>query len=323
MNYSEAAIMSNTNEKCTICGNITNNQHYKIQEKMFSLNDEEFDYLLCGKCGTLQLNTVIDNMSDYYPKAYNCFDVDSKLGLAAQLRHYIISNMILLTNTKVKDKEFDYLTCLLNLNISKTSKILDLGCGSGKWLNKLSIIGFRNLTGVDRFNQREIDTNQKWKFIQGQIFDVKDRFDVITMNHSFEHMEKPFDVLKKVEELLVSNGYCIIRIPVMDKYAWRKYNTNWVQIDAPRHLFLYTERAMAYIGKRVGLKLEKVVFDSDDFQFWGSEVYLKKNMNLNSAIRMKDSLISAKKLKDYQKHAEKLNEEKDGDQAIFIFRKIG
>lgn len=309
------------NEKCSVCGNRMNNQHFHIKEKMFLMKDDGFDYLLCKKCGTLQLNSAVDNLSEYYPKEYNCFDSNEEETLFKKLYHRVVGSLILYSGINaVNNKEFAYVSYFSGLNIKKKSSILDVGCGSGMWLDKLSRIGFRNLTGVDLYNTRKVVTNGKWNFMKGQIFDVHKKFDLITLHHSFEHMDQPLKVLLKVKELLNTEGICIIRIPVMGKYAWRNYKENWVQIDAPRHLFLYTERAMRYLGRAAGLKLVKTVFDSTEFQFWGSEVYSGKNISLSSARRMKSTLFKKEILDKYKKMAVDLNKKKDGDQAIFVFK---
>jgi SAM-dependent methyltransferase len=314
--------MSKVNQKCAICGNKLNNEHYTINEKMFLMQDQCFDYLLCSKCGTLQLNSVVSNMLEFYPKAYSCFTNIKKQKFYNKLRHYMISNFIIKTNAKLLYNEFNYLTCLLGLKIKKSSAILDLGCGSGSWLDKLSAIGFKNLTGVDLYNQRKINTNDKWTFISGDIFDIQKKFDIIILHHSFEHMNRPKEVLKKIRELLNKDGVCIIRIPVMGKNAWKKYKTNWAQIDAPRHLYLYTEKAMSYLGKKSGLKLSRIHYDSDEFQFWGSEVYANKNISLATAIRIKNTLFPKNVIQKYKEMANTLNKNRDGDQAIFYFKPL-
>lgn len=320
--------MDEQNDTCAICGNSLNNMHYTVMERMFNLN-QSFDYLHCDKCGTLQLNSHINDMSYFYPKTYGGFaKSEDSTSLFGRFFHRIAGNILLNCFNQIPTKgwidnnNYEYLRCIMNIKIRKNSSILDLGCGSGRWLEKLSDLGFKNLTGIDLFIDKGIDTNGKWRFIQGEIFDIqKQKFDVIILHHSFEHMKNPVGVLSKIRELLNENGVCIIRVPVMGKFAWRKYKTNWVQIDAPRHLFLYSTKAMNYIGKKAELKLKKIIYDSDEFQFWGSEVYANKNINLVTAWRIKASLFSQETLCEYKDKAKSLNQKHDGDQAIFYFTK--
>lgn len=320
--------MMEFDEICTVCKNRYNNKYYKINERMFNFN-ESFDYLHCSKCGTLQLKSQIENISYYYPKSYGGFvTCDQKTSFIENCYHRLAGIILLKLHTGFVRKkimvnnDYNYLRCLMDIKTNKNSAILDVGCGSGEWLEKLSDIGFKNITGIDLYNVNKLKAKRKWNFISGEIFDIKDiKFDIIVFHHSFEHMKDPVKVLTKVKELLNTNGVCIIRIPVMGKYAWKVYKENWVQIDAPRHLYLYTVKAIKYLSRQAGLSLRKVIYDSDEFQFWGSEVYANRNISLEKAKCIKDSLFSKKTMNQYKKIAENLNKNKDGDQAIFYFYK--
>ena len=56
---------------CRICGNTEKNLIHKAQEMMFGTRDE-FDYLECSACGTLQIVEIPD-LSCYYPRDYYSF----------------------------------------------------------------------------------------------------------------------------------------------------------------------------------------------------------------------------------------------------------
>lgn len=90
-------------------------------------------------------------------------------------------------------------------------------------------------------------------------------------HHSFEHISDPLEALETVRSLLAPNGRCLIRVPVVS-WARNEYGANWVQIDAPRHFFLHTEKSMEILAEKVGLEITRVEYDSTEFQFWGSEL---------------------------------------------------
>jgi len=50
-------------------------------------------------------------------------------------------------------------------------------------------------------------------------------------------MPNPRNVFEKISGLLSDEGTLLIRIPVMDCFAWKEYGVNWFQLDAPRHFF--------------------------------------------------------------------------------------
>jgi hypothetical protein len=111
---------------------------------------------------------------------------------------------------------------------------------------------------------------------------------------------------------------------VIDSYAWEKYRENWVSLDAPRHLFLHTIKSMHLIAEKAGLEIKKIVYDSDEFQFWGSEQYLKGialREKRSLAEGFKNSIFSKNEIKEFKKKACELNRIGQGDQASFYLFK--
>ncbi|HMP98815.1 MAG TPA: class I SAM-dependent methyltransferase, partial [Cyclobacteriaceae bacterium] len=157
-----------------------------------------------------------------------------------------------------------------------------------------------------------------------ELKDLDTKYDLIMFNHAFEHMHDHKNILQRVNQLLNDNGRVIIRVPVVN-YAWEKYSTNWVQLDAPRHICVFSEKAITLLAKESDLEIEKIIYDSTAFQFWGSEQY-KQNIPLRDprsyAENPARSIFSTKQIIEYSKQAEKLNQEGKGDQACFILRKM-
>ncbi len=67
--------------------------------------------------------------------------------------------------------------------------------------------------------------------------------------------------------------------------------------------------------KKSGLIIKDVIFYSTEFQFLGSEQY-KRNISL-TANRNKKSIFTKKQIKRFREKANKLNKNKQGDQAAF------
>ncbi len=156
--------------------------------------------------------------------------------------------------------------------MQRHSAILDVGCGSGDLLVELRDAGFSNLTGADPFIASDhIRAGVPlWK---REIGDVEGRFALVMMHHTFEHVTDPASTLAAAARLLVPGGRVLIRLPVADSDAWREYGTDWVQLDAPRHIFLHTARSLGRLARDAGLHVVSRTHDSTAFQFWGSEQY--------------------------------------------------
>ena len=193
---------------------------------------------------------------------------------------------------------------------------MDIGCGTGRKLISLRRSGYLNLTGIDSYLTQDIYYNNGVRIYKKEIFEVTDNYDIILMHHSFEHMDSPKDILMQLRKLINPKGHIIIRIPVANCYAWRKYHTHWVQLDAPRHFFLHTVKSITILANECGLKLNHVDYDSTDFQFAGSERYLR-----GLGFDEKDT-FSKKQTRSWLREAKRLNQIHDGDAACFYLQKV-
>ena len=95
------------------------------------------------------------------------------------------------------------------------------------------------------------------------------------MHHSLEHMFDPWKVLKKAWQLLNNGKRLLVRIPIMGNYGWQRYKNYWCGIDAPRHIFIPSEKGMRLLVEQAGFSVEKLEYDSSDYVIWSSEQYLK------------------------------------------------
>jgi SAM-dependent methyltransferase len=141
-------------------------------------------------------------------------------------------------------------------------------------------------------------------------------FDWVILNHTFEHIADPRALLTTVHRILARNGRVLIRIPLAGTWAWRHYRTDWVQIDAPRHMVLYTANGFRRIIEECGFLLDRVFYDSGGFQFWGSELVRAGKMHKTNP----GDHFTAEQLAAWGAEAERLNRALDGDQAAFVLR---
>lgn len=102
----------------------------------------------------------------------------------------------------------------------KKSKIVDLGCGYGRWLRYLQQRGYENICGVDvGTEQNRFLSQTSIPVIESDIITyletTKDRLDVITFFDVLEHFNKDeiVEVLPLVKNILNDRGVLIIRVP--------------------------------------------------------------------------------------------------------------
>lgn len=307
---------------CKICGNNLHNHYFVAKERMLGINDE-FDYFECADCGCIQIEEIPVNMNPYYSNDYYSYKVPffkTKLTglrfiLKNNLAKYFSGNFTLIgfMMSIFYEDPFPWLKPnIVNFN----SKILDIGCGSGRLLLSMRRSGYKNLTGIDPYIKEDIFYSNGVTVYQKNIFEMEDRYDLVMLHHSFEHMESPKDILMKAREIINDNGYIIIRIPVAKSYAWRKYQTYWVQLDAPRHFYLHTVKSIHLLAKECDLTLRNVKYESTIFQFVESEKYLR-----GIAFNDKDNIFTKSQIRFFEKEAKRLNKLNDGDSACFYMQK--
>ena len=318
------------NNICRVCGS-NKNQNFIAKEMMFGTRDQ-FDYFQCDKCLCLQIETIPENIADYYPAEYYSFAKHNGrkfTGLKGKLNKVIYNYSIfhrgliqrflaLLFNT------FQHSELLSKLRVSEESKILDVGCGNGEtFLYPLAEIGFKNLLGCDPYIGDDIKYTNGLQILSSEIFSVEEKWDFIFFHHSFEHISNPKDYLIKVHSILEDNGSCILRIPTSSSYAWEHYRTDWYQLDAPRHFYLYSVESIEILARQAKFEIHDLYFDSTYHQFMHSEEYkndipMSQKKKLSGTSYLKNKLNKMK----YKKMTKILNTTKKGDQVIFILKKI-
>jgi SAM-dependent methyltransferase len=318
-----------SNLACKVCGNTSNNRIYTAKEMMFGLKDE-FEYLECDNCKCLQIVHIPNDLAKYYPEDYYSYFSKGE-------EHYIQHSFSKTLKRNLKKSLLDqylhgkgpigrmltpkfqgYYPWIKRDMLTSRSNILDVGCGAGELLLKMYNDGFRRLTGLDPFIKEDIHYNCGITIHKKTLDQLTEKYDLIMMHHAFEHMDEPLQIIRTIRQLLNPGGVALIRIPVADSYAWHKYGVDWVQLDAPRHIFLHTEKSMQILCDQAGLKLSGVMYDSWSLQFYGSELY-KKNIPLRAG--KENEVFSGQQMEEFNTEARKLNEKKEGDQACFYLTK--
>lgn len=168
----------------------------------------------------LPFNLIIDERYDLVKQEYNIL-VDDNLSKA-----YKISS-ILGGNTTEDEIGIGYAKSILEFietylsNISKTTKVLDIGCGTGFLLSLLQEKGY-DVYGIEPGLQANIGINKYKLPIITDFFpstQINQKFDLIISSLVLEHIVEPEQFLVDIKKCLTKNGTVILGVPNTDPYV--------------------------------------------------------------------------------------------------------
>ncbi|MBP1152821.1 SAM-dependent methyltransferase [Methylocaldum sp. RMAD-M] len=137
----------------------------------------------------------------------------------------------------------------------KDSKVLDVGCGNGYFLQIAKLIG-RHVTGID-VDSAAVENAKKLGVdaFEGSLYRMpfeNDSFDVVTMNHVIEHLHDPLAALGEIRRILKPGGMLWIGTPNLNSAAHSDAGSKWIGLDPPRHLVLFNHDSLMLAFKRAG-----------------------------------------------------------------------
>ncbi|MEB3340874.1 class I SAM-dependent methyltransferase [Okeania sp.] len=147
------------------------------------------------------------------------------------------------------------------VNLSTSANVLDLGCGTGKLLNRLAV-NFPTIqgTGLDLSPEMISQANsrnyypQRLRFVSGNSEEMpfaEAEFDAVFNTISFLHYPHPQKVFNEVSRVLRPGGYFYL----VDSYFQWQDEFQYLGIT-PGGLNLYSPTARAKFGKEAGLNLQ-------------------------------------------------------------------
>ena len=134
-------------------------------------------------------------------------------------------------------------------------RVLDVGCGNGERLRRLSERGWV-VVGLE-VDQRAAEAARAagHAHVQvGTVHDMEERgtFDAIVMFHVLEHVDDPLDTLRQTRQLLRPGGAVAIATPNCHSWLHRIYGPRWRGLEAPRHLQLFSTSALRGLLSEAG-----------------------------------------------------------------------
>ncbi|MEO8932952.1 MAG: class I SAM-dependent methyltransferase [Xanthomarina sp.] len=260
-----------------------------LNVKDYSVSGEEFQLVENDVYGYLETfpQPKEKQLPEYYKTEDYISHTDSKRNLFERVYHLVRSvslkrKLKLINSVLATDEEREG---------SKIKSLLDIGCGTGDFLQTAQKDHW-NVFGIEPNQQAREIANRK---TNNAIFDVeqllkfeKESFDVITLWHVLEHLPNLENQLSTFKDLLKLNGTLIIAVPNYKSFDALYYKSFWAAFDVPRHLWHFCKESISKLVLARDMKVVKTLpmtFDSYYVSML-SEKYKKGLLNIFNAFRV-------------------------------------
>jgi SAM-dependent methyltransferase len=139
-------------------------------------------------------------------------------------------------------------------------RLLDIGCGEGSFLAEMREAGWDG-QGIEPDTSAAALARENGIPIIGEPLDQAElpagSFDAVTMNHVIEHFHDPIEALRISYRLLQPGGTLWIVTPNLTSRGHQLFGRDWVGLDPPRHLVLFTRAALERAVTSTGFEVDR------------------------------------------------------------------
>jgi SAM-dependent methyltransferase len=236
-------------------------------------NPGEFTQSQCTGCGLAFLDPMYEEveLGEFYPKDYYAFTDRFSVSVPEHSLKGKVSRLLGPPEHKTRDPKFE-----------RPGRMLDIGCGAGWFIFQMKEQGW-DVKGVEpNVNAAEFGRSKKnLDIFPGSLLDANfpaRAFDYVRMNHSFEHMEHPNEILDEIYRILADNGKLMIGVPNRDSFSARIFGRFWYHLALPVHTFSYSVQTLSRMLAKHNFNVEKVVFNTEQTPLLaGLQVYLTRH----------------------------------------------
>lgn len=260
---------------CPLCGSIPCETLF-IGRDMLHGTAGEWPVVRCRNCSLVYTNPrpTIESLSLVYPRDYSRYrpprptkkSIRWRLQQWALSHHWNypphksslfgkISSWPFFLWTKYKRRNLDLFPWV------GQGKLLDFGCGSGKYLQRMNQRGWQ-VTGMD-ISEQAVDVCRQLGYEAyvgtepAQKFPAKS-FDVVTLWHVLEHVPQPINILQQIHTILTENGQLILALPNIASPLARWFGKYWFAWELPRHLAHFDPDTITKMLEMTGFRVDKI-----------------------------------------------------------------
>lgn len=223
--------------ECPICKSIDLVEYKKVVD--YTVSKEVFNIVNCESCNFKFTNPrpKESEIGKYYKAESYISHTNTSKGVIAKLYHlvrkYTLRGKVQLINSLQPNK----------------GKLLDIGCGTGMFINSAKEDGWKVFGIEPDEDARKIAEDINGIKVQSEILPSysKEQFEVITMWHVLEHIHKINETVEWLNQKLKVNGNLIIAVPNHLSKDAEIYQEQWAAYDVPRHLYHFSQETITHL----------------------------------------------------------------------------
>jgi SAM-dependent methyltransferase len=143
-----------------------------------------------------------------------------------------------------------YVQHVLRLQAIGAKRVLDFGCGFGKFLEMCHLFGL-DAVGVDRSEGRREGAGVE---IVPELDDTEGQFDAISMFEVLEHLDDPLAMLNSLKKRLKPNGLMIVEVPDTTGVEAINSKDDYYKIHPLEHINAFTPETLVGIMGQAGFR---------------------------------------------------------------------
>lgn len=225
----------------------------------------EFSILECADCGFGQQDPrpTPAVLASIYTNEYPVFQDDSgevasvqrriKMKVADWSRHAGMRGTLAKVVEHAGSRSVP-LTTSVAFELGVHASILDFGCGGGWWIRSLAHAGFKQLAAydVDHPGLPRVERDGITVY-RGADFLPERAFDMIRLEHVFEHLADPVAELQRLSKSLRPGGRLVLTVPNFGSWSRNVLGTEWGAILVPQHCNHFTSASLRSVAQQAGL----------------------------------------------------------------------
>lgn len=212
-------------KKCILC----NSDNFKVLYK-----ENTWQVVKCTKCGLVKTEREKEEIKKDYHRD------EEYLSSEKQFRNIFSKRLEII-------KKF----------VSKKGRVVDIGSSTGVLLKLFKDEGWEVL-GIEPSESAKYAVKKGIEVINKKFEEInlpKNKYDVVILNHTLEHMDNPLKVLEKVYEILKKGGIIFIDVPNFGSLSSLVFRKRFSFLLPEEHNFHFTKDSLSKLLEKSNFKV--------------------------------------------------------------------